>query len=56
MQAAVALCVGPLGGVAEDRHAEPGRGAAVVGVGVAEHDAREPAQPLAAAAIARAIG
>ena len=42
--AAVALGVRAVGRVAEDRHAEAGRGAAVVGVGVAEHDAVDAAE------------
>ena len=44
VRAAVALGVGLLRRVAEHRHAERGRDAAVVGVAVAEHDARDPAE------------
>ena len=43
-EAAAALGVLDLGGVAQHRHAERRRGAAVVGVAVAEHDPAEPAE------------
>ena len=51
VRAAVALGVGLVVGVDVDRDAEARRGAAVVGVGVAEHDAREPAELGAGEAI-----
>ena len=44
VRAAVALGVGLVVGVDVDRDAEARRGAAVVGVGVTEHDARQPAE------------
>src|SRR5437763_3154253 len=44
MSAAVALDVGPVGFVAAHRRAQPGRAAAMVGVGVAQYDARDRAE------------
>ena len=42
----IAFGVGDVVGMAEDRHAHRRRGAAVVGVGVAEHDPLQPAELL----------
>ena len=46
MVAAVALGVRDLVRVAEDRHSQPGRRSAVVGVAVAEHHARQASKPF----------